>query len=242
MFSQVLRPIYPIAGVTEFSGSPQNIPASSNPGGELLRLLPVEERGQYQTLVESIAVDVDQSRKHSSLVEFVKHVTQVHRFITRGNMNDPLRGVVCGVEFGRGFILVNTDRLKKILFRSKSCVNGCWLRLGYDVMRPSNDVVSLFMRLLPNVNPEFFAIKQWCIRLVSDESRVCFVPNLPDGIARAFESERIPSHKMILDAPKTLAEVAQDESGDIKLWDVQSLLNRKFTAFPEQILILNARK
>jgi hypothetical protein len=231
MFSAPLRTVSPHGSVADFSPPTWNVLTVMNTGGhETLRLLPVEERGQYQSLVESIATDVNVSRKHSSVTEFIKHITRVHTFILRGNQNDSLRGVACGIEFGRGFILVNTDRLKKILSRSKSCMNGCWQRLGYDVMRPSHDIVCLFTRLLPNVNPELFAIKQWCIRLVSDECRVCFVPNLPDAIAQAFEVERIPAQKLLVQE-KTVAEVAREEAAEIPLWDLHALLNRKPAKF-----------
>jgi hypothetical protein len=195
----------------------------------MVRLLPVNDRGQYTQLVESIFQDLDKSRKHSSIPEFIKHISLVHRFIARGNSNDALRGVVCGVEFGRGFILVNTERLKKILFRSKSCMNGCWQRLGYDVMRPSHDVVCLFTRLLPHVSPEFFAIKQWCVRLVSDDSRICFAANLPEGIA--FEVQGVSSTKWLTTPQRTIAEIVQEGHEEFKFWDVKSLLNPKQIAF-----------
>lgn len=166
-------------------------------------LLPVEERAQYQILVNSISTDVQRARRHCGLSEFIKHITLVHRFVRQGNSNDSLRGIVCGVEFGRGFILVNTDRLKKILFRSKSCMNGCFQRLGYDVMRPSHDLVCLFTRLLPSVKPEFFAIRQWCVRLVTDQCTVCFLSNMPDSIASSFEVHRIPAQRQFYQQQQT---------------------------------------
>jgi hypothetical protein len=238
MAASFLAPRAPLVPVTDFSASTWNIMSVQSDGPPaMLRLLPVEERGQYQHLVESIASDVDQAKKHSSLTEFIKHITLVHGFIARGNLNDPLRGIVCGVEFGRGFILVNTDRLKKVLFRSKSCMNGCWQRLGYDVMRPSHDIVCLFTRLLPNVNPEFFAIKQWCIRLVSEESRICFVSNLPDTMTHAFEIQRIPNQKVLLQPHKTIADVVREDVENFSLWDVHSLLNRKPVMFSEMSVL-----
>jgi hypothetical protein len=192
---------------------------------EILRLLQPEERTQYQILVESIAGDVQDGRKHCGLPEFVKHMTMVHAFIARGQADDALRGIVCGVQFGRGFILVNTERLRKVLVRSKSCMNGCFQRLGYDVMRPSQDIESLFTRLLPHVNPEFFALRQWCVRLVCDESLICFVSSLPDDIAGSFEANRIPSQKMLLESQKPPPET--DEQNDVlALLSIQRLLNR----------------
>ncbi|OHS99486.1 hypothetical protein TRFO_08449 [Tritrichomonas foetus] len=178
------------------------VPASNNLGNannggivDTVKLLPIEERAQYKMLIDSISNDVQRARRHSGLSEFVKHITLVHRFVSQGNSNDSLRGIVCGVEFGRGFILVNTDRLKKVLYRSKSCMNGCFQRLGYDVMRPSHDLVCLFTRLLPNVNPEFFAIRQWCVRLVTDQCTLCFLSNMPESIASNFEVHRIPTQR-----------------------------------------------
>ena len=64
---------------------------------EVVRLLPLEERSQYQSLIDSISNDVQKTRRHSGLTEFVKHISLVHRFIARGNSNDSLRGIVCGV-------------------------------------------------------------------------------------------------------------------------------------------------
>jgi hypothetical protein len=230
MFSSRKPPPPGVAATSDLSVAV--VSHQSNQDHEMVRLLPVEERGQYHVLVESIVTDIDQSVKHSSLAEFVKHITRVHGFITRGNPGDPLRGIVCGVEFGRGFILVNTDRLKRVLYRSKSCMNGCWQRLGYDVMRPSHDIVCLFTKLLPNVNPEFFALKQWCIRLVGEDSRVKFASNLPDGIANAFEAERIPNQKIGGPAGKTLADIARENGLNANLWDVKSLLNPRPFQFP----------
>ena len=214
----------------------QSIVPHPTVGSEMLHLLPLEERSQYQHLIDSISQDVQGTRRHSGLTEFVKHISLVHRFIARGNSNDSLRGIVCGVEFGRGFILVNTDRLKKVLFRSKSCMNGYFQRLGYDVMRPSHDIVCLFTRLLPNVNPEFFAIRQWCVRLVGEQSSVCFLSNLPDSIASTFETHRIPSQRLLHESQKLAAKNADatgnnnNDKAALNLFDISSLLNRHMEA------------
>jgi hypothetical protein len=205
-----------------------SFPPPSSP--ELLKLLPIEERSQYQRLVDTISNDVTRTRKHSGVTEFVKHISQVHHFIRRGNKNDPLRGVVCGVEFGRGFVLVNTDRLKKVLYRSKSCMNGCWQRLGYDVMRPSHDIVCLFTRLMPNVNPEFFAIRQWCVRLVRDGSTVVFASNLSDSIGGVFEPD-IGRCQMLSGCKAELPPLPKVEPA-VNFLDIRSLLNPKPIEYP----------
>lgn len=208
-----------------FPQSPEcKIPVAPAQNNEILTLLTVEERHLYQNLIDSISTDVQRTRRHSGLNEFVKHITLVHNFVAKGKNTDALRGIICGVEFGRGFILVNTDRLKKVLFRSKSCMNGCFQRLGYDVMRPSHDIVCLFTRLLPNVNPEFFAIRQWCVRLVSDQCTICFRSHLPDSIASSFEAHRIPTQRMFLEAEKQ-AKNQTDDKPPTFFFDITALLN-----------------
>jgi hypothetical protein len=203
-------------------------PVSSSP--ELLKLLPIDERGQYQSMVDSIATDVERTHKHSGITKFVKHISQVHHFIRRGNMNDPLRGIVCGVEFGRGFVLVNTDRLKKVLYRSKSSMNGGWQRLGYDVMRPSHDIVCLFTALMPNVNPELFAIRQWCVRLVRDGNTLMFASNLSDSMEGVFEADVTPCQIMGPEQPEL--PPLRELQPNVNFLDIRSLLNPKPIQYP----------
>jgi hypothetical protein len=195
---------------------------SSSPAArtDLLTLLPLDERCQYESLVGAICTEVQAAHKHPGVTSFVKHMSLVHGFIARGNIRDPLRGVVCGVEFGRGFLLVNTGRLKKVLFRSKSCMNVCFQRLGYDVMRPSPDIVALFSRLIPNVNPELFAIRQWCVRLARDGS-LLFAANGMDSLAGKVEA-----------APVFTIPFDCGPREDFNFLDIRSLLNPHPIEYP----------
>jgi hypothetical protein len=203
------------------------LPPHATVDPELLKLLSLDERGHYGAMIYAISTDVQRTHKHSGVSEFVKHMSVVHDFIARGGVDDVLRGVVCGVEFGRGFLLVNTDRLKKVLFRSKSCMNGYFQRLGYDVMRPSQDIVCLFSRLMPNVNPELFAIRQWCVRLVGDRSIVFFAANLPETLSLHFHPEITETRRFV-----TLSQAAAPPKPEFNFLDIDSLLNRRPFDYP----------
>jgi hypothetical protein len=95
----------------------------------LLKLLSLDERCHYDAMLSAIATDVQRAHRHSGIAEFVRHMSVVHGFIACGGVDDALPGVVSGVEFGRVFLLVNTDCLNRVLFRSKGCMNGCFQRL-----------------------------------------------------------------------------------------------------------------
>ena len=158
---------------------------------DVTSILTPNERIQYTQLKKQISISFESKSNQSGLPKFVSHITLVHSFICHNDNRDAIRGIVCGIQFGRGFILVNTNRLKKLLQRSKSCMNGCFQRLGYDPMRPSHDIISLFTQLMPNVNPLYFEIRQWCVRLVSENCLIFFPSYLPEKAVADFEPVRI---------------------------------------------------
>ena len=102
----------------------------------LLQLLPKEDKQAYYDMVNHFRV-VTAAHKHSGVKEFHKQLNSAHAFISRSLKDQSLRSMLCGIFFGRGFILVNTARFKDLLCRSKSGMNNCFQKLRYDVMRPS---------------------------------------------------------------------------------------------------------
>ncbi|KAH0788454.1 hypothetical protein GPJ56_007645 [Histomonas meleagridis] len=209
----------------------QNSLSFPSPIDKVVELLPYDERIRLKSLIESISFDVQKTRRNSGILDFIKDLNKVHNFVTQPNCNTALRGMVCGIEFGKGFILVNTNRFKNVLSRSKSCLNSCFQKLGYDVMRPSNDLICLFTKVLPNVRAEFFAIRQWCVRLLGEQSLVGFVPNLSDEVSAKFEPRRIQTQKFLLegslDQTNNEPQNATTNNNYIFLEDIRSLLNPK---------------
>jgi hypothetical protein len=186
---------------------------------ELLALLSLEDRTEYEGLLNTISRDMQQ--KQTGIPSFINHLSLVHKFVRRGNAGDALRGLVCGVEFGPGFFFVHTTRLKKVLSRSKSCLNGCFQRVGYDVIRSSQEIVSLFGHLFPNVNPELFALRQWCVRLAREGTALSFTPSLPESFCETLQTVPWVPHKS---DPKSHEKA--------NFLDIRSLLNGDQMRFP----------
>jgi hypothetical protein len=115
----------------------------------LLDTLPKEDQGAYLDLSSKFRWLV-QARRHGWMSEFAEQLRSLHAFICRSPANQSVRAMVCGIFFGRDFMLVNTLRLKELLLRSKSGMNKCFQMLGYDVMRPSKELHSLFQMLPPD--------------------------------------------------------------------------------------------
>ena len=189
----------------------------------LLQLLSAEDRDAYLEMAHRFQVSLA-THRHSGVKEFEQQLQTVHSFIMRSNKDQSKRSMICGVFFGGGFILVNTARFKDLLARSKSGMNNCFQKMSYDVMRPSNEIVTLFKRLLPDVDQGTFNLNQWCVRIETEESMTKFPPTIPDSVARTFEIERIPAQRIgwVADQPP---RPVQTPHGDPEvIFAVKSLL------------------
>lgn len=171
------------------------------------RLSP-EEQQELMYLRQVIASHEAKSKKNFGLSTFFEHLTLIHRFVVRGDTGDAYRGFVCGIYFGEGFLLVNTTRLKKLICRSKSCVNGCFHRLGFCMGRSASQSMNdFFQQILPGLNSALVNTRQWCMRTVSEEAVVCFIP--------CFQSHPTVAKKEVEEKPEKTF-----------MFDIKNLLNQ----------------
>lgn len=160
----------------------------------------------------------DRNRRNMGMTTFVKHLSMIHAFICKRDCFDALRGVICGIEFGNNSFLVNTGRLKRLMFRSKSCMNGCFQKLGYNVCRPAQDMASMFAQILPACGTHICTARQWCVRKAVDGVAWSLPPNITIEIAAGTDSS--PSSPLSVEDKGT-------KSGGSFMYDIQSLLNIK---------------
>jgi hypothetical protein len=143
------------------------------------------DKSEYLCLVRLLAAAEDRNKRNLGLPTFIKHLEMIHRFVQRGDNHDALRGCICGIEFGVRSFLINTRQLRKLMFRSKSCLNGCFQRIGYSVARCQSDVTAVFADILPPTKQTVFSPRQWCVRKADENATVTFAPNADLDFARA---------------------------------------------------------
>ena len=171
--------------------------------------LPPEEQQEFIYLRQVIAAREAKTKKHLGPTAFFEHLNLIHSFVVRGDPGDAYRGFVCGIHFGTGFLLINTTRLKRLICRSKSCVNGCFQRMGFPMGRDASQALNeFFQQIMPNIGPSLINTRQWCMRLLGEDATVCFVPSV------------VPN------PPKKEPEKKEDEPKHF-LFDIRELLNRK---------------
>ncbi|EAX88881.1 hypothetical protein TVAG_153430 [Trichomonas vaginalis G3] len=139
----------------------------------------LQDQREYLQLYQYFQSCDEKNKRNHGMDTFITHLIKVHQFINQKDCFDIYRGFVCGIEFGRGFIIVNTKRLKRLMWRSKSCVNGCLQKLGYQMNRKEQDVSGFFTTILPGVEAQLCNSRQWCVRKRTSSSPVCFVSFLP---------------------------------------------------------------
>ena len=138
--------------------------------------LSMPDQAEYFRLFQYFQYCDDRNKRNLGLTTFAKHLTLIHNFVAKGDIFDSIRGLVCGIHFGVDSLLINTSRLKRLMSRSKSCMNGCFQKLGYHVCRPSQDITTTLTQLVPRVDPAVFNPRQWCVRHVVESATVSFKP------------------------------------------------------------------
>ena len=172
-----------------------------------------EEQSEYARLSAFFRLTDERNKRNEGVTAFIKHLRMIHSFVVRDDGNDALRGLVCGIIFSNPVLVVNTDRLKKFTCRSKSCVNGCFQKLGFDVSRATQELNTFFQSILPAAVPDLSNPRHWCIRKATDESSLSFLSR----------PQPIPSEPR---QPEPAADPAPSISGDPQfLLDLSSLLN-----------------
>ena len=148
--------------------------------------LPISDQNEYLNLQKTFLTSEDRNKRFLGLATFKSDLECVYHFVRKGDSLDIFRGFVCGIVFGSNFLLVNTKRLKAIMNRSKSCVNGCLQRLGYVINRQQQDIPGFFSVILPGVNSIFCNSRQWCVRSATSKIQCYFSPIVPSEISSSF--------------------------------------------------------
>jgi hypothetical protein len=143
----------------------------------LLFQLSRSDQSEFLQLASFFAYSEDRSRRNLGISTFVKHLAMVHSFVCRGDPLDALRGAICGIQFGIGSLLINISHLKKLMSRSKSCMNGCFQRLGYNICRPAQDAATLLSQILPGGGARLFTARCWSARRAGPDATIRFLPN-----------------------------------------------------------------
>jgi len=118
----------------------------------------------YVCLKSSVASSSAKCPRNLRLNTFSEALDAIKSFVCRSDKDDPIRGMVCGIYWLPDGLAVNIHRLRQLVPKCKSSINGSLQKLGFTVNLGRSDcaqaVTSLFPFLKDN-NPE---LRKWTIR------------------------------------------------------------------------------
>ena len=204
--------------------------------------LNVSDRTEFFHLLNLFTFSEDRNKRNLGISTFIKHLQLIHNYICKGDMYDSLRGLICGIEFGNNSFIINTGKLKKLMCRSKSCMNGCFQKIGYTVCKPSQDISSLFSQFLPN-GSHILSARQWCVRKSTHMTSIFFSPNIKIEIATNLPASRPPNDNKLKGKKWVIKDIETTSDGrssppeffekeipnPLFLFDIQYLLNHQET-------------
>ena len=77
----------------------------------LIKKLPLAEQMEFSRICSYFQLVDDRNKRNFGMTTFIKHLNLIHHFVVRDDGGDALRGLACGILFGKGFLLVNTVTL-----------------------------------------------------------------------------------------------------------------------------------
>ena len=186
----------------------------------LLSFLTPLEQMEYSQLSQFFVNTDDRNKRNMGLATFMKHLNLIHNFVCRNDNKDNIRGLICGIQFGKGSLLINTGRLRTLMRRSKSCMNGCFQKLGFETTKPSEDLTTVLHKITPGIQCDVTNPRKWCVRRETSPTP-SFSPNIFLNFCSPYDSR--VSHDS---SSSPLASSSEDESPNplIKL-DIMNLLN-----------------
>ena len=193
------------------------VPTTTDP---LVLLLQPFEQAEYFRLAHFLAYSDDRNKRNLGMQTFLKHLKLIHDFICKGDMRDSQRGLICGIQFGNNSLLINTSRLKKLMCRSKSCMNGCFQKLGYLSAKPSQDLSSLLCRITPGIRIEALNPRNWCVRKAGEKCTL-FNPNISLDMAHRSNDDSGSTSTV-----SSVASSSEEETSHVRFsFDISNLLN-----------------
>jgi hypothetical protein len=138
-------------------------------------LLSEADRARYTNLRTQFQSRVDVHERRSTCV--ARELRTLLGFIDTEPLGFENRCILAGVVFAGRLICVNTRQLSKVLGRSKTSLNAALLDLGYSAMDSRAQVRDCILRLLPSMAKEPESLRQWSVRVASEDALCRFLPN-----------------------------------------------------------------
>jgi hypothetical protein len=167
----------------------------------LWALLSKGDKLQYLTLKSTIDSNSHNPARNHRVGLFQRVLKTVHQFAVRGDASDWKRCMVCGVFWLPPALAVNTSRLRLLVPRCKSSINGCIRLMGYTETLSHTESARVLNYAWPSSIDFSDELKQWTVRTPS--------VGLQSMKAQAKDESPMPIPEDLFD----------DQNADLLVWE-----------------------
>jgi hypothetical protein len=157
-----------------------------------VNLLSPEDQTKFLMLCQRLGSPENRYNRHQRLQITRDSFESLRSFSVRGDSEDGIRFLVCGLCWLSSDVLaINTKQMKNILCKSKSSINGTLTLMKYfsDVLNPEE--VSRLVVKIPFLQTHPSELRQWTLR------RQNWSDSIPKQSFPTFFSTSIPSISLI---------------------------------------------
>ena len=155
-----------------------------------------EDQAEFLKLRASFHHGQKISSKDRRIVTFRKELQLVRNYLERSDENQEARCILTGVCFAGPIVCVNTRQLKSFLSRCKSSINGSFQQLGYVALRTKSKARNCVLSTLPSLQNQQIILRQWTVRVASDDATFCFVTSFSRvSLPEIYDEDLFPEKK-----------------------------------------------
>jgi hypothetical protein len=171
---------------------------------EQFSLLSPADQSLYQGLRSVVGSQDNRYNRFHRLDTLADSMQRIHAFCIRGNSDDSLRCLVCGVCWlSNTEIALNIRHLRVLLNKSKSTINGALLKMHYNPVPLKSDDGHRLMELIPQLKNHYLDLRLWSIRrLVRPEPKQLPLPEIPAPPAAPSEPQDSFAQNGFSDVPE----------------------------------------
>ncbi|OHT12394.1 hypothetical protein TRFO_17758 [Tritrichomonas foetus] len=180
-------------------------------------ILTLNDKDEYRKIQQRLAPAKGRITRTKNVIKFTESLEELRRFVNKGDVNDWVRSMVCGIFWlNPETIVVNTSQLCILLGKGKSSVNVGFQEVGYITLPSSVDLNNMIINQFPPFKHNSRDIRKWSVHQIPSKHRICsaFSSLTPCTIS----SPENPSALPFLNTPKILPQnTSPPEEKDINL-------------------------
>jgi hypothetical protein len=126
----------------------------------------------YVCLKSSVASNAAKSPRNLRLDTFSDMLEAIKTFVCRNNKDDALRGMVCGIFWLPDGLAVNIHRLRQVVPKCKSSINGSLQKIGFTVNLGRSECAQTISGIFPVLKENTAELRKWTIRKRDETQKI----------------------------------------------------------------------